>query len=180
MRFGRYYINFFRGMGSFRPLYLKTSVQPAHYPLINSRLFLHACILHFEIVCIELKICEGVALLFITRSYKSSIKELYIWSICSCIFFLHQAILQQSYIVESVLFQLFSLTFFYCRELVFSYQAIDTSSTPVSLSCPDLCKILDYEINLITPVWLGGEDWWISNKSTSLTFRSPTISAPQM
>lgn len=32
--------------------------------------------------------------------------------ICSCIFFLHQAILQQSYIVESVLFQLFSLTFF--------------------------------------------------------------------
>lgn len=60
------------------PLYLKTSVQPAHYPLINSRLFLHACILRFEIVCIELKICEGVALLFITRSYKSSIKELYI------------------------------------------------------------------------------------------------------
>lgn len=100
--------------------------------------------------------------------------------ICSCIFFLHQTILQQSYIVESVLFQLFSLTFFYCRELVFSYPAIDTSSTPVSFSCPDLCKILDYEINLITPVWLGGEDWWISNKSTSLTFRSPTISAPQM
>lgn len=98
----------------------------------------------------------------------------------SCIFFLHQTILQQSYIVESVLFQLFSLTFFYCRELVFSYQAIDTSSTPVPLSCPGLCKILDYEINLITPVWLGGEDWWISNKSTSLTFRCPTISAPQM
>lgn len=80
MRFGRYYINLFRGRGSFRPSDLKTSVQPAHYPLINSRLFLHACILHFKIVCIELKICEGVALLFITRSYKSSIKELYIWS----------------------------------------------------------------------------------------------------
>lgn len=48
--------------------------------------------------------------------------------------------------------------FFYCRELVFPYPAIDTSTTPVSLSCPDLCKILDYEINLITPVWLGGED----------------------
>lgn len=80
MIFGRYYINLFRGRGSFRPSDLKTSVQPAHYPLINSRLFLHACILRFEIVCIELKVCEGVALLFITRSYKSSIKELYIWS----------------------------------------------------------------------------------------------------
>lgn len=38
---------------------------------------------------------------------------------CSCIFFLYQTILQQSYIVESVLFQLFSLTFFFIAESLY-------------------------------------------------------------